>query len=384
MPHLHFDENELSNRRQKVCDIMATQGLDALLLFKQESMYYLTGYDTAGYSMFQCLVLCANGDMTLITRSADKQQAAYTSILEDVRIWIDRGNANPAVDVRAVLEEKGLRNARLGIELHAWCLTAQRWIMVESELKGFCSWEDASDLVHRIRLVKSPAELEYVREAGRLCDAALVALHDTIAPGVDESLLYSRMDSAILEQGGDYAASRAIIASGDGALLVRYFSGRSRIGDNDQVQLEFGAASSHYHAAIMRTVLTGEVGQRHRDMHNACVEALARCQETARPGATFGDIYDAHAGVIDAHGLRDCRLNACGYSLSANYAPSWMEEPMIYTGNPAVIESGMVIFMHMILVDGPRQLTMSLGETGIVHADRFEPVSSMPHELVVR
>ena len=112
MPHLHFDENELSNRRQKVCDIMATQGLDALLLFKQESMYYLTGYDTAGYSMFQCLVLCANGDMTLITRSADKQQAAYTSILEDVRIWIDRGNANPAVDVRAVLEEKGLRNAQ--------------------------------------------------------------------------------------------------------------------------------------------------------------------------------------------------------------------------------------------------------------------------------
>ena len=76
--------------------------------------------------------------------------------------------------------------------------------MVENELKGFCSWEDASDLVHRIRLVKSPAELEYVREAGRLCDAALVALHDTIAPGVDESLLYSRMDSAILEQGGDY------------------------------------------------------------------------------------------------------------------------------------------------------------------------------------
>ena len=87
---------------------------------------------------------------------------------------------------------------------------------------------------------------------------------------------------------------------------------------------------------------------------------------------------------MDSHGLKDCRLNACGYSLSANYPPSWMEEPMIYHGNPATVTPGMVIFMHMIVVDSARHLTMSLGETGIVHDDRFEPVSSMPHELVVR
>ena len=87
---------------------------------------------------------------------------------------------------------------------------------------------------------------------------------------------------------------------------------------------------------------------------------------------------------MDAHGWKECRLNACGYSLSANYPPSWMEEPMIYHANDAVVEAGMVIFMHMILVDGTHRLTMSLGETGIVHTDRFEPVSSAPHELVVK
>jgi len=150
------------------------------------------------------------------------------------------------------------------------------------------------------------------------------------------------------------------------------------------VQLEFGAAYRHYHACIMRTVLTGTPGDRHKAMHAAGVEALAACQATAKPGALFGDIYEAHAKVIDAHGLKDCRLNACGYSLSANYPPSWMEEPMIYPGNATVIAPGMVIFMHMILVDGANRLTMSLGETGIVHADRFEPVSTMPHDLVVK
>ena len=384
MAHLHFSESELADRRQRACEAMIGRGLDAVLLFRQESMYYLTGYDTGGYAMFQCLVLLADGAMTLVTRSADREQAAHTSVIEDVRIWADRGDANPARNVRDVLEEKGLRNRRVGVELHAWCLTAQRRVAMEAELDGFCAWEDATDLVQALRLIKSPAELDHVRKAAGLCDDALEALHGTIAPGVCEGRLYARMDEAILEGGGDYGASRAIISCGEGALLVRYFSGRGVIGAQDQVQLEFGAGYRHYHAAIMRTVLTGQAGKGHRRMHDACVEALAACQEAARPGATFGALYDAHARVVDSHGLERCRLNACGYSLSANYPPSWMEEPMIYPANEALVRPGMVIFMHMILVDSTDRLTMSLGETGIVREDGFEPLSRMARDLVVK
>ena len=193
------------------------------------------------------------------------------------------------------------------------------------------------------------------------------------------------MTNAIFEGGGDYPASRAIIGSGEGALLVRYFTGRAKVGAQDQVQLEFGAAYRHYHACIMRTVLTGTAGERHKAMHAAGVEALAACQAVGEAGRD-----------VRRHLRRPCprgrrpwpeglpaqclRL----FAVSANYPPSWMEEPMIYPGNPTVIEPGMVIFMHMILVDGANRLTMSLGETGIVHPDRFEPVSSMPHELVVK
>ncbi len=384
MPRLHFSQDELAGRRARTARRMAQCGLDALLIFRQESMYYLTGYDTGGYSLFQCLVFRADGDMVLVTRSADREQAAFTSMISDVRIWVDRGDAKPADDVVAVLEEKGLRGARLGVELNAWGLTGRRWVMMQAALEGFAAWEDASDLVQALRLIKSPAEQDCVRKAGALADEGLRALHDTIAAGVDESRLYAALEGTILGAGGDYAASRAIISSGAGALLVRYFTGRGIIGDNDQVQLEFGAGYRHYHAAIMRTVLTGRAGGRHQRMHDACVEALGHCQAVATPGTTFGDIYDTHASVIDAHGLKECRLNACGYSLSANYPPSWMEEPMIYHGNPATVEPGMVIFMHMILVDAANELTMSLGETGIVHEDRFEPVSSMPHDLVVK
>ena len=112
--HLHFSEEELADRRRRTCESMAEKGLDGLLIFRQETMYYLTGYDTMGYTQFQCLYMGADGDMTLVTRSADLRQSGFTSIIEDVRIWMDSGDANPGLDVKKVLEEKGCRGKRLG------------------------------------------------------------------------------------------------------------------------------------------------------------------------------------------------------------------------------------------------------------------------------
>ena len=165
--HLHFSEEELAERRRKTCESMAAKGLDGLLIFRQETMYYLTGYDTMGYSQFQCLYMGADGDMTLITRSADLRQSAFTSVIEDVRIWVDSGDANPGLDVKKVLEEKGCRGKKLGAELEAWTLTGRRWEMMKAALDGFCDWEDASHLVSEIQAGQEPPG-DRVREEGRL------------------------------------------------------------------------------------------------------------------------------------------------------------------------------------------------------------------------
>jgi len=152
---------------------MTARGLDGLLIFRQESMYYLTGYDTSGYSMFQGMYLGADGRLALCTRSADLRQANITSVVEDVRIWRDREGATPGDDLRDMLDRLGCRGKRLGVEYHAYGLTAQRGQMVDAALHGFCRTEDASDLVRLLRLVKSPVELAYVRRAGELADLDL-------------------------------------------------------------------------------------------------------------------------------------------------------------------------------------------------------------------
>ena len=380
---LHFTEEELKSRRDRVVAELQANGLSALLVFRQESMYYLTGYDTTGYSQFQCLYLGADGRLILLTRSADLRQAQLTSVIEDIRIWVDSAGVNPGQDLWRILEEQGCWGQRVGVELEAWCLTGKRWEYVRAAMEGRCHWEDASELVSRLRLVKSDAEIEYVRRAASLCDEAYLAAQGVAAAGTREQDVLAAMTSAVFRGGGDYTATRFIIGSGETALNVRNFTGYRILGDNDQLQLEFGGAYRHYHSCLMRTILTGQPGPRHVAMHAACAEALQACKEACRPGATFGDIFQAHADSFDRAGFGEHKLNACGYSLGALYPPTWMDWPMIFRDNPVAVRPNMVIFMHMILLDWDSKLAMSVGDTVLTTANGCETLTKLGQGLVV-
>ena len=102
-----------------------------------------------------------------------------------------------------------------------------------------------------------------------------------------------------------------------------------------------------------------------------------------RPGFTAGDVFEAHARVMDDHGMARHRLNACGYSLGAKFTPSWMDSPMFYRGNPHPIAAGMVFFAHMILMDSSSGLAMTLGRTSLVGASGAEPLSKASLEALV-
>jgi Xaa-Pro dipeptidase len=383
-PPPHFAPDEYARRQHAACAALAEAGLDAVLLFKQESMYWLTGYDTFGHCFFQCLALRADGRMVLLTRAPDLRQARHTSVLEDVRVWVDREGADPARELRDLLQGLGLAGKRLGVEYETHGLTAGDGRRLDAALDGFARAQDASLLVSKLRLVKSPAELAHVRRAAALADAALAAAVEHTRAGAEEGVILARMHDAVFEGGGDYPGNPFIIGSGAGALLCRYFSGRRRLDPVDQLTLEFAGVHRQYHACLMRTLLVGEASPRHRELFDAASEALLACEERLAPGRAMGEVFAAHAEVFDRRGLREHRLNACGYSLGAVYAPSWMDWPMFYEGNPVVAAPGMVFFLHMILMDSASGKAMCLGRTSVVGERGAEPLSKAPLELVVR
>ena len=381
---LHFEPAEFEARRTRVLEEMARRRFEALLLFAPESHYWLTGYDTFGYTFFQCLVLTRDGSFTLLTRSADLRQARHTSLVEEIVVWTDQANAGPSLQLRDLLNDLGLLGARIGVEYDTHGLTAANGRALDETLRTFGTIEDASNLVPALRVVKSAAELAYVRRAAKLADDALDSGLKLIHAGADEGEILAAMQGAVFSGGGDYPANPFIIGSGPDALLCRTKTGRRKLDVQDQITLEFAGVYRLYHVALMRTVLIGEPTQRHRELHAAAEEALAACEEVMRPGRTFGEVFDAHARVVDAHGMTKHRLNACGYSLGARYAPSWMEWPMFYRDNPAVIAPDMVLFAHMILMDSDAGAAMCLGRTYLTTEEAPQSLSQHGTGLLVR
>jgi Xaa-Pro dipeptidase len=381
---LHFEPSEYHQRLTAAISAMQKADLDGLLMFQQESMYYLTGYDTFGFCFFQCLYLGVDGKLALLTRSADLRQAQHTSNIEDIRIWTDQAGAQPATQLRDMLESLGARGKRLGIETNSYGLTHFNGKAVDAAIDGFCTLVESTNLVDRLRLVKSPAELKYVRKAGKLGDEALKAGIKKTRAGADEGDILAAQHSAIFSGGGDYPGNEFIIGSDRDALLCRYKSGRRKLSKRDQLTLEFAGVYRHYHAAFMRTLIIGKPSKDHLKMDEACRAALTEVESSLRPGKTAGDVFDAHARVMDAHGMQKHRLNACGYSLGAKFTPSWMDYPMFYRGNAVELSEGMVFFAHMILMDSDAEAAYCLGRTYIIGAKKPEPVSKYPLTMIVR
>ena len=380
---LHFTKEEFSQRKAKVLKSMNEQNLEALLMFRQESMYWLTGYDTFGYVFFQTLVLDKNGNTKLLTRAPDLRQAQNTSNIEDIKIWVDKDGSNPTDDLKVILDELNLKGKKLGVEYEAYGITGRNALKLNKSLENYCNIEDQSELITKIRVVKSPEEIVYVKKAAELADIALNEAWKHSKSGASESKILAEMQKVVLEGGGDYPANDYIIGSGHNALLCRYQAEKRILSNQDQLSIEWAGTFKHYHSAMFRTIPIGKADPKHIKMHEACVEALRNCENKLKPGNKIGEVFDVHAKTFDDLGYNKSRMNACGYSLGSTFSPNWMDWPMLYTGNPYIIQPGNVFFMHMILMDSDNELAMNLGETYLVTENGNERLGKQKLDLVI-
>ena len=380
---LHFSKKEFEKRKLKTLQSMKEQNLDALLMFRQESMFWLTGYDTFGYVFFQTLILNQNGKIILLTRAPDLRQAQNTSNISDIRIWVDKDGSNPTDDLKTILNEQNLKGKKIGVEYEAYGMTGRNALRLNKSLDNYCSVEDQSELITKHRVIKSIEEIVYVKKAAELADKALDEAWNYVKAGASEAKILAEMQKAVFEGGGDYPANEYIIGSGHNALLCRYQSEKRNLSDRDQLSIEWAGTFKHYHSAMFRTILVGKTNPKHIEMHKACVEALTNCEKKLIPGNTVGQVFDVHAKTFYNLGYKDSRMNACGYSMGATFSPNWMDWPMLYTGNPYVIKPGNIFFMHMILMDSDNELAMNLGETYLVTENGNERLGKQKLDLVV-
>jgi Xaa-Pro dipeptidase len=385
MPTLPFSEEEHLSRQSRLRERLREQGFDAMLVFAQESHFWLTGYDTGGYVFFQCAVVTAQErPIVLLTRRPDLLQARQTSMIEDIRIWWDAEDANPAADLKVILAELGLAGKRIAVELNTHGLTGWNLWRLQQTLAGFCTLDDDGHMIRRLRLLKSPAEIAYMRKAGELLDRSLGAVIEAARPGILDSTLKGVYLTTILDGGADMPPNAPLFNSGPRAVFGRGVSAPRRIEPTDQILVEFPVAYRRYNVKTEWTILFGSASDQQRRMYDAARGTLARMTEIARPGTTLGQIFDVHADGLDRAGFRAHRYGATGYSVGCTFAPTSMDvPPMIYHGNPTICTPGMTLFYHVMIGDSDTGYAMGVGHTLLVTEGAPELLTGLPDELTV-
>ncbi len=382
---LPFPREELDRRVAAARRALAKRGVDAALVFAQETDYWLTGYDTGGFVFFQCLVLTMTGPITLLTRRPDQVQARDTSIIDDIRIWWDADGANPALTLRSILAEKGLGGRAVGIELGTHGLTGLNHQRVRDALDGFCTLVDVSWTLRRLRLSKSTEEMNYVRKAAELCRASLDDVIASARPGVMDTVLKSAFLARTLAGGADMPPNPPLFNSGRRALYGRGISGGRVLEERDQIIVEYPVSYRRYNVKTEWTIILGPLDPRQARMYEVARRALAEMTAAARPGGRLGDIFDAHARILDEGGYARHRFGACGYSVGISFSPTSMDvPPMIYPGAALPCEPGMILFYHVMIADADTGLAMGVGHTLRVTEGTPEVLNPLPDALTVK
>lgn len=383
---LPFPRDEHLARQSRLRAELRARGADAMLVFAQESLYWLTGYDTGGYVFFQCAVVTADDrPIVLLTRRPDLLQARTTSTIEDIRIWWDADDANPARDLLAILQELGLKGSRLLIELNTHGLTGWNLWRCQTTIGDWCRLEDDGHLIRKMRVIKSPAEIAVMRKAAEICDRSLQRVIEAAEPGMLDSDLKAVYLASILGDGADMPPNAPLFNSGPRAVYGRGVTNPRRLEKQDQILVEYPVPYRHYNVKTEWMILFGQVPDRQRHMYDVACEALVKMTDLARPGTPLGEIFDCYANALDAGGYRAARYGATGYSVGISFAPTSMDvPPMIYSGAATLCEPGMTLFYHVMSGDADSGLAMGVGHTLLVTDAAPEVLTWLPDELTVK
>lgn len=360
--NLIFSKDEYQQRLRKTKESMDKVGMELLLVMDPANMNYLTGYDGWSFYVHQGVVVSLDEvEPFWFGREQDSNGAKMTSCLSNDCIlgypdhYVQSRYTHTMRWVAALLREKGLDKKRFGLEMDGYWFNAKMYVTLLEELPQ-ASLTDGTNLVNWVKTIKSPVEIEYMRQAARICEKVMQTAIDAIAVGVREKDAAAKVSAAQIagteEFGGSSPAIFPIMPSAERTSTAHLtFDPDRHYQKNDVVLLELSGARYRYHAPLSRTVYLGEPPEDLRKTAEGVVQGLQETLAFIRSGVTAEEVEEqwrkaiAHTGVV--------KPSRVGYSYGLNYVPDWGEHTIsLRPGDKTVLAPGMTLhFMPGIWLD---------------------------------
>jgi ectoine hydrolase len=370
---------------------MHEAGLDVLLVTAPDNMNYLCGYDAWSFYVPQVLVVPAGDvDPVWVGRGMDSVSARITTHLPAAHIvsyaddYVENPARHPMEHVALVLRERGWDGGRVGYEGDAYFFAA-RWLQVLQRCLPRAEFVDAYLLVNWVRTVKSPAEIDVMRQAARIVEHAMSVAIDAVEVGRRQCDAAARISFAQIEGtpafGGASPANPPSILSAENSATPHAAWTDEPFRADTATCLELSGCRHRYHAAMSRTVYLGQPPQKMLDVARATGEGLEAALEAVRPGVVCEDVDNAWKATISRYGLD--KPSRIGYSIGVNYPPNWADHTAsLRAGDRTVLEPNMTF--HLMLGMWMDGWGFEMSETFRVTETGSESLTRFPRQLFAK
>lgn len=373
-----FSDAEFERRLAGVRALMAEQGLDALICFAPENLYYLTGHDTPGYYWYQA---CVVTNKALPVNVIRKLEATNTLGRSWSRLVVEyEDTQDPVAATLWLLNELGVANGRIGYESETFFLTPAQYDRMRAGVeRAGGTFIGAPAIVETMRSVKSEPELDLIRRGGSILAEAMRIGFETAGEGVTERAVAAKVNEALIAGGSCYQGLPTFLGTGPRPALAHSTWSDRVMGQGDWLAYEISASVERYTCAMFRMGVVGQPSAEYEHMLEACQMALRGILETAKDGVTAGEVFAAGNQAFINAGFSDGLGRRLGYSVGVSYPPDWGEGHIIdlRRDSKKILKTGMTFHTTPGLIYLGKGV-VNISETFIVTPTGTEVVTNFP------
>ena len=394
-----FSTGEMERRYGLARDLMADEGLDALVVFGNSGVsrgnmanpFWLSNH----LDLHHCYLV--------VPSDPAEQTALYTGLtnhvpnareVTDVPI-VEWGGYDPAATVAARLRELGTTSGRAGLvgvnATFSMGMPYAHHARLRTELPGL-ELVDVTPAYQRLRIVKSEEEVDWLRKAAELTDRAIVALAEGARPGMSEVELVALAESAYRPRGGMPRITflRSMAMDDPTGCLPAQNPSHRRLGKRDVVITEFSASYWGYTGQIQRPVFVGaEPTDAWQRMFDVALEAYDRIAATLRPGVSEADVVRAGSVIGEAgYAIYDDLVHGYGVDImppivDRSCVAYWPWDDARPAPDGRRFEEGMAVVIQPNPITPDERMGLQLGQLTVVRSDGVESLHALPFDALV-
>ena len=378
-----FEISEFEKRHLRVRSEMEKSGIDLLLVFAPANINYLIGTPSKGYQEFQVLFFPLQSDkLTILTRLPDSPHLKAESLADEVIGWGGREPEDPINVMKRIMIEKNYTGLKIGIEVPYYYLHPYDYKKI-IDLIGSSLVKDTTDLIGSIRLIKSPAELEYVKKAAQILDQSIETGFKSIKDGKTERQVSADIHHTLLVSGSDIPSSPMNFLTGPRSAFAHAEPSDRVINNGDFMHIQFGAHWKRYCCTIGRQIALGKPTQRMLDIYQVARDAVDACIDAMKPDVPATVPHEAAKNIISKAGMDRYRLHMTGYAVGAAFPPSWVEPLVLDSSCPYTLQEGMIIAVEPPLFGLEDGLGVRIIENVLITKNGTETLCKTTRDLII-